>query len=133
MTDLDFTAESLCLGRCDQTALRRLRHWLRQRVRNPDLAIDAALVVTELVTNAIEHAGGVRAVRMSVAPTSRVRVEVDDWAPGTAPTIDRSRFSGSHGYGMVVVDHVASWGVRYSDLSSVTGPASAIRQVCDLR
>jgi anti-sigma regulatory factor (Ser/Thr protein kinase) len=46
---------------------------------------DAELVCTELVTNAIEHGGGARAVRITV-DSRQVCVEVDDDEADVLPT-----------------------------------------------
>ncbi|WP_433505482.1 hypothetical protein ACQP04_02620 [Pseudonocardia halophobica] len=51
----------------DASCLTPLRAWLREHLPNSDdHQIDAELMCTELVTNALEHARGPRTVRMDV-------------------------------------------------------------------
>jgi anti-sigma regulatory factor (Ser/Thr protein kinase) len=74
---------------------------------------DAALVVTELVANAVLHAGGPVSLRVAWAgeePRS-LRLEVSDGSP--SPPIERSYGTGaSTGRGIALVARVASrWGV----------------------
>lgn len=87
-----------CLGRAD--ASRR----------------DAVLlVVSELVTNAVLHAGGSSCVRVLDAG-DRIRIEVDDVAPDDSPA---QRTTGPHdvtGRGLQIVDQLAErWGVVQRD------------------
>ena len=76
---------------------------------------DLRLLVSELVTNAVRHAGG-DAVRLVVAHGRGVlRVEVHDPGRGfkvTAPSADPRR---SSGWGLVLVEELADrWGVDQS-------------------
>jgi len=76
---------------------------------------DVLLLVTELVTNAVQHGGVGSDCRLDVEVRlwpERVRVEVAD--PGTELMQVRSRLSGDHsgGWGLVLVDRIAArWGV----------------------
>jgi anti-sigma regulatory factor (Ser/Thr protein kinase) len=74
---------------------------------------DVLLLVTELVTNAVRHAGvgpdGLLRMEFRLWPQS-VRVDVTD--PGIDFARIRPRSSGSGGWGLVLVDRIASdWGV----------------------
>jgi anti-sigma regulatory factor (Ser/Thr protein kinase) len=76
---------------------------------------DVLLLVTELVANAVQHAGVGAEASVHVAVRhwpQRVRVEVVD--PGTDLAIPRTRVSGDvpGGWGLVLVDRIAArWGV----------------------
>ena len=76
----------------------------------PDSAVTAALVVSELATNAVLHARTPFEVRVRVAP-ERVRIEVHD---GTRRTPVRRFFSDDavSGRGLRLVDELCeAWGV----------------------
>jgi anti-sigma regulatory factor (Ser/Thr protein kinase) len=79
------------------------------------MLVDAELVCTELVTNAVEHAAGPRAVRVVVAGQD-LRIEVDDASPDAALTPGVSRLGGvrGRGRGLAIVDAVTRWGIRRS-------------------
>ena len=76
---------------------------------------DVLLLVTELVTNAVRHAG--------VGPDGSFQVELQRWKqrvrvevanPGTGPPLvsPRPDMSGPGGWGLVLVDRIATrWGV----------------------
>jgi anti-sigma regulatory factor (Ser/Thr protein kinase) len=71
-----------------------------------------ALLLSELVTNAIQHGGAgpheTIQVRLSSTP-QRVRVEVHD--PGTTAPRPRNRREEETGYGLLLVDRLADgWG-----------------------
>lgn len=85
-----------------------------------ELADDATLLVSELVTNALRHAAGKPELRLDLA-TKRLRIEVVDAgcgvpSPATDPHPDRTS-----GRGLWLVERVASrWGfVRTPDTKSV--------------
>ncbi len=71
-----------------------------------------ALLLSELVTNAIQYggAGSHETVQVRLASSSdRVRVEVFD--PGANGAVPRDRVEESGGYGLMLVDHLADdWG-----------------------
>lgn len=80
-----------------------------------DHRYDVLLVVTELVSNVLDHASGVGRlrVRWSAVPCT-VFVEVDDTSP-LQPVHGRSRLGGARGRGIVVVDGLSGrWGTRAS-------------------
>ncbi len=82
-------------------------------------ATDAALVVTELATNAIEHARSDFTVSV-VASNGGVRIEVRDWSL-LEPRLRESSPLATSGRGLLLVDALASeWGiVRRGDVKVV--------------
>jgi hypothetical protein len=92
--------------------LPELRIWLRE---HPPLdernLVDAELVCTELVTNAIEHARAPREMRIDLV-AGVLRIEVSDGAPTAPLTPGRSRLGGLRGRGLTVVTALARWGVE---------------------
>ncbi|WP_432544166.1 ATP-binding protein [Kineococcus sp. SYSU DK002] len=71
----------------------------------------AVLLVSEIVTNAVEHARSRVELAVAVTP-ARVRVEVGD-QNGALPAIQRADPGAVHGRGMAIVDGLAGdWGVR---------------------
>jgi hypothetical protein len=74
---------------------------------------DVLLVVTELVSNVLDHTAGTGRLRVfrSRVPCE-ISVEVDDCS-SLRPLCGCSRLGGSRGRGMMMVDHVSSaWGTR---------------------
>jgi len=105
--------QALSLTFRDLTCLPLIRRWLRSNLPpDEDLELDAELVCCELVTNAVEHGGGVGAVRIDITGDEKVRVEVDDNDPRGVLTVGRSRLGPYRGRGLAIVDSVARWGVR---------------------
>ena len=103
---------SLSLAFGDAGCLPPLRRWLRSHLpAEGDLVLDAELVCTELVTNAIEHGGGSGAVRVDIIGATAVRVEVDDHDRTGELTVGRSRLGEYRGRGLTIVNSVSRWGV----------------------
>jgi anti-sigma regulatory factor (Ser/Thr protein kinase) len=98
-------------------ARRRVRSVLTDAAFAPEVVDDAALVATELVANAVLHAGGPIGLALSwtVDEPKRVRVQVSDDSP--SPPVARSYGSGaSTGRGLALVASIATrWGVDRSD------------------
>jgi anti-sigma regulatory factor (Ser/Thr protein kinase) len=97
------------------TARRALAQWLSVQTTN-GLLSDAPLVVSELVTNSLRHAGlqDAAAVRVSAALENGVlRIEVEDG--GTSGVVLRrtpNRDRGG-GFGLNIIDALAlRWGVK---------------------
>jgi anti-sigma regulatory factor (Ser/Thr protein kinase) len=111
MTDSPDTGWSLVLGPCVVGHLSGIRRWLRTHLPDHNRAVDAELLATELIANAIDHGEGAASVRISLAPPDRVYVAVDDNNPSAQLTIGRSRFGGHRGNGLAIIDTVSSWGV----------------------
>lgn len=76
-----------------------------------DVLADAAVLVTELVTNAYRHGEGAIRLRLSLNP-GRLRVEVFDDGQGFEP-VRCSEDLGPGGHGLILVGSIATrWGVR---------------------
>jgi len=72
---------------------------------------DAALIVSELVTNAVRHAGSASLVVVN-RTEGGIRVEVRDEGPGS-PVHDPSETDAEHGRGLTIVSALATaWGVE---------------------
>jgi len=89
-----------------RTALRRFHPDLP-----PDLMQVVVLLVSELVSNAVRHAGAESvAVRFGVQ-NNHVRVEVEDDGPGFDPKVPPPEADREGGWGLRLVDELASrWG-----------------------
>jgi len=88
-----------------QFVTETLEHWGEQR-----LVGDAALVVTELVTNAVIHARSESTVTLVCSP-SGIRISVEDFSP--VPVVRRESadvVDSGHGLGLVTAV-TSSWGV----------------------
>jgi len=88
---------------------RRARHALSERGLDPDLDHTVGLLTTEILSNAIKHAGGHGPIRLAatLAP-GYARVEVLDEGPGFDPESETGK-----GLGLRLVDKLASsWGVE---------------------
>jgi anti-sigma regulatory factor (Ser/Thr protein kinase) len=83
---------------------------------DPEVAEMAALLVSELATNAVVHATSDFAVTVRYpTPTGRVRVEVVDGVPGE-PLPLRPPPTSPHGRGLLLVASLADeWGVEGTD------------------
>jgi anti-sigma regulatory factor (Ser/Thr protein kinase) len=94
----------------------KVRRWAREAVQtlgaDDETADDAALVVCELVTNAIRHAGVAQGVSVALHRWRQtgVRVEVADDGPGR-PLLSPLDAMAESGRGLRLVDSLAhSWG-----------------------
>lgn len=80
---------------------------------------DVLLLVSELVTNAVLHAGTDTTVSASVR-AGRVVVAVSDYDPHHAPFLAERGSMASNGRGVLLVDALASdWGIELMDESKV--------------
>ncbi len=87
-------------------ALGMLEPW-----RDEQLAADAALVVTELATNAVLHAGSAFSVSLALS-AGAIRISVGDTVPLGPPGVDK-RLAAASGHGLGVVAAMATrWGVQ---------------------
>ncbi len=92
-------------------ARRHVARILQGRQHEP-LLDDALLLVTELVTNAVLHAGTSVLLSIDTTDDDSVRIEVTDRSPGTAPILRASTpDSSAGGRGLVLLNALAtSWG-----------------------
>jgi anti-sigma regulatory factor (Ser/Thr protein kinase) len=101
----------------DLHAPARARAWARAHVvdSSAERADDVLLIISELVTNAVRHAG--TEVVLSVAiDADRIRITVSDEVD-EPPHVDQGSFDGTRpgGRGLVIVSAVATaWGVESS-------------------
>lgn len=91
-------------------AVAAARHALRERGLQPEVDHTVALLTSELVGNAVRHAGvDGRIVFHARLDPEHVRVEVADHGPGFDPDVRHV----ASGYGLRMVDQLASrWGVE---------------------
>ena len=97
------------------TARRALTHWLSVHTTN-GLRSDAPLVVSELVTNSLRHAGlpTTATIRVSAALADGVlRIEVEDGGTSGAIVRREPNRDSSGGFGLNIIDALAlRWGVE---------------------
>ena len=73
-----------------------------------DRAETAELILSELVTNAIQHGRSRQiAVRANMPAAGTVHVEVDDFTPSAAPQPSNASADEENGRGLWLVDHLA--------------------------
>ena len=81
---------------------------------------DAALVISELLSNAILHAYPLPGERLQVAWTvngTSVELAVSDGGSATMPHASRPSTSSVSGRGLTIVEHLSqTWGVRTEDV-----------------
>ena len=81
---------------------------------------DVELLVSELATNSVRHgladeASPVR-LELEIEPGQRVHVRWCDHGPGFGEVLDAPRQDGTGGYGLVLVERLASrWGTERED------------------
>ena len=101
------------------TAPRQARHALAERFAGHPRGEDLLLCVSEVVTNAVLHAGTPPHLRVSQSGDT-VRVEVAD-ADDRPPVLGRSDPLATSGRGLRILDQLAArWG------STPTGPGKAV-------
>jgi anti-sigma regulatory factor (Ser/Thr protein kinase) len=91
------------------------RTWLQVRAAllAPARIEDLMLVISELVTNAVRHGGGMGQVELSATPKDEfLCVQVTDDGPGFVPRPGAMGSDPSGGYGLFLVDRLARrWGM----------------------
>jgi anti-sigma regulatory factor (Ser/Thr protein kinase) len=99
-------------------AARQARALLRDALgADHPLAHDAALAISELVSNSVLHSrsgqpGGTITIAIDTAARHDVRIEVRDAGSPGAPVV-RARRDGEHGRGLQIIDAIAAgWGTR---------------------
>jgi anti-sigma regulatory factor (Ser/Thr protein kinase) len=79
-------------------------------------AFDVRLLVSELVTNAVQHAqvGPDDSINLKLALSDEIiRVEIEDHGPGFEPPVDTGGSERDRGWGLFFVSQLASrWGVE---------------------
>jgi anti-sigma regulatory factor (Ser/Thr protein kinase) len=102
----DFAREVAAPG----TARRSTVQALRESGQGDTLLEDAALVVSELATNAVVHADSAFSIAVT-EQDSVVRISVHDRGPDLPLLVDRGR-KASSGRGLIIVDALATrWGI----------------------
>ena len=93
------------------TSAVRARRFVRQGLEEHALNSDAAeLIISELITNVIEHARTRVGVKLVVGPA--VRLEVQD-GNAILPAVVEAAAEAEHGRGLFIVDALAhAWGVE---------------------
>jgi anti-sigma regulatory factor (Ser/Thr protein kinase) len=99
----------------EASAPRRARAVLRDALKTWELdglGEITELLASELVSNAVDHAGGAITLRVIArADRSVVRLEVDDLSPAL-PTVAHPDQRSTTGRGMLIIDTLATdWGV----------------------
>ncbi|MGW6457534.1 ATP-binding protein [Streptomyces sp. NPDC055078] len=113
-TDRSCLFELPALGRSVTVARRIVRSYLDGYARSEDLRESAALVISELVTNAVRHTGGLLVTCCVQLEARAVRIEVED--QGSVGAHIRPHVAAAdeaRGRGLYLVEAVAKdWGVR---------------------
>jgi anti-sigma regulatory factor (Ser/Thr protein kinase) len=104
---------------------RRARQQLArfERELSREVMDNLRLMVSELVTNSIRHAGlphGTRIALKVQLKSDRIRVEVTDPGPGFDPTPVTPSMYQTSGWGLYLVDQLSDrWGVIRNDTTNV--------------
>ena len=109
------TTHEIGLDTPDPPSLGAVRAWIRRVLTgvDPVTVSDVELVITELATNAREHATGPRRIRLA-KDTHTIRVEVDDNDPDTRPVERAFSTSAYRGRGLLLVTNLcAAWGTHH--------------------
>ncbi|TWV55626.1 ATP-binding protein [Streptomyces misionensis] len=109
----DLAARPTAVGAARRVVRELLAAWgIPEGVRD-----DALLVTSELVTNALVHAGGNRITCRLDGTAERIRIEVEDEAGDedvALPVACRPGPDDQHGRGLLLVDAVSrGWGVAF--------------------
>ena len=104
----------------DKTSVGEARWFVRRTLEAweaPELVDEASLVTSELVTNAVIHAGTTVQVQV-VLDAFRLRMEVQDQHPARALPlgVPAAAEDAENGRGLLITSSIAtSWGVEYTD------------------
>ena len=107
----DLPADTTSPSRARAMVLEVLTDWGLEQ-----LGDSAVLLVSEVVTNGVRHAGtGLRLTLSRPAP-DRVRIAVTDWAPRAGVHVRPSSREAEGGRGLFLVDHLSDgWGSLADD------------------
>ncbi len=109
----------------DVQASSTVRSWVREQLRDRPSAVqhDAALVVGELVANAVRHGPKAGRIRVTLHHVSDgVRIAVHDEGSGFSAPISRQRH-----YGLRIVDRLSTdWGFSADDRGFVVWAVIAV-------
>jgi CheY-like chemotaxis protein/anti-sigma regulatory factor (Ser/Thr protein kinase) len=106
----EFTADRANVPEARRFVVQQLEEW-----GSPIFADAAALVVSELATNAVVHANSSFVVRLKLSPAA-LRIEVTDADALTTPEPQPPSQTAEGGRGLLLVSAVSSsWGVEPSD------------------
>jgi anti-sigma regulatory factor (Ser/Thr protein kinase) len=97
----------------EPASVRTCRHWIEDEMgtTDPEVLDRLLLCASELVTNAVEHAGTAADVRLAVED-ERVRIEVDDRSEAL-PAVQQPGPLSERGRGMLIIDSCSDrWGVE---------------------
>jgi anti-sigma regulatory factor (Ser/Thr protein kinase) len=90
------------------------RAWVADALRDwglDSLIESATLLVSELVTNGVRHAGTGLRLGVGRAGADRVRISVTDWAPRVDVKVRESSRDAEGGRGLFLVEHLSDgWG-----------------------
>jgi serine/threonine-protein kinase RsbW len=97
----------------------------------PAVTEDAAVVVTELLGNALRHAraldDGTFAVSWGVGDLG-LEISVTDGGSRTAPHVEDAALTATHGRGLSIVEHLtARWGVEHDGLQTTVWAIVPVR------
>ncbi|MCW2527871.1 MAG: putative anti-sigma regulatory factor, serine/threonine protein kinase [Pseudonocardiales bacterium] len=102
------------------TVRHRISVDLRQAGFSPDLADDAALLASELISNAIRHATSLPSGELEVAWTidpQGVRLQVTDGGSHDQPQLRQASLDDTSGRGLAIVAALSDgWGVQEHSL-----------------
>ena len=105
----------------DATSPSRARSFVRAELSAqglPDLVDDVELVVSELVTNAVLHAGTALVVTLS-EDGARVLLTVRDHTPRFGPLVRTVTPSDTQGRGLMITEMISDdWGVEIASTSA---------------
>jgi anti-sigma regulatory factor (Ser/Thr protein kinase) len=108
----------------DSSCLRPLRRTIRAMLPDADeeTLVDAELVATELVANALEHAEGPRSVEIT-----RQTITVVDGSPDAQLTIGTSRLGDHRGRGLTILQATSLWNVTRTATSKAVAAVLTVR------
>ncbi|THA76552.1 ATP-binding protein [Streptomyces sp. A0642] len=122
---LDYTPTARSVTLCRRRAARLVAEW-----GHPESAGEAALLVSELATNALMHGcmrGRLFRVRL-VLTTATLRIEVGDPRGERLPGLREAGADDCYGRGLLIVDRIADrWGVEPQTVGKTVFAELALR------